>query len=95
MIVPVFAGVYPTLQELTPVVTTASVHELELKVPPAPPSLHDIVPVGVLFVPGVESTTFPLRVIGFPIDVVAGFGSTVVVLLRIVDVSDDVPELPA
>ena len=75
MIGPSFAGVYVTVQALVAVVTTTSVHVLELKVPPAPPSLHDTLPVGTVGV-RVESTTVALKVIGFPIDVVAGFGVT-------------------
>ena len=94
VIVPVVDGVYPIVQALTFVVRAVRVHVLELKLPPEPPSLHDTVPVGKYLVPPAASATFALKCTGCPIDVVAGFGVTVVVLLRSIDVSDDVPELP-
>ncbi len=61
-----------------------SVHVLELKLPPAPPSLHDTVPVGAVGV-RLVSTTVALKVIGFPIGVPAGFGVTWVTVGSIAD----------
>jgi len=54
-----------------------------VNVPPAPPSLHDTVPVGA--VRRLVSTTFALKVIGFPIGVLAGFGVTWVSVGSIAD----------
>jgi hypothetical protein len=84
-------GVYTMVQKLV-----ANVQEaLELKLPPAPPSLHAIVPVGLVFVPKALSATTALKVNVFPIVTVEGFGVTVVEVERRVTVNADVPELPA
>ena len=93
---PVFViGVYVTehILVLVEVPNCANVHEVESKLPPAPPSSHDIVPVGMIFVPGLGSRTFALNVMGSPISAVAGFGVMVVVEARKFTVKDDVPEL--
>ena len=53
-------GVYAISHTLVLVVEPligARVHEVEPKLPPAPPSSHDTVPVGMLFVPILESKT--------------------------------------
>ena len=58
---PVFAGgVYMMAHVLVlvEVLYCDNVHEVALKLPPAPPSLHDTVPVGMLFVPELVSTIF-------------------------------------
>jgi len=58
--VPAFAGGLYTMAHLPVLVEVpncANVHEVALKLPPAPPSLHDTVPVGMLFVPTLESRT--------------------------------------
>ncbi len=95
MIEPVFDGVYPTMQALALLVSGASVHVLELKAPPAPLSLQDTVPVGAVFVPKLVSPTLPLKVMTFPTVPEAGFGATVVAVLRRLDVRDDTPALGA
>ena len=53
-------GVYTTahMLVLSEVPNRDNVHEVELKLPPAPPSFHDIVPAGRIFVPGLGSRTF-------------------------------------
>src|SRR5207249_5799165 len=78
------------MDELAEPFNGANVHEVELKPPPTPPSLHDTVPLGTLCVPEPESRTFALNVIGFPIAVVAGFGVTEVLVARRVIVKDGV-----
>jgi hypothetical protein len=65
----------------------------ELKLPPAPPSLHAIVPVGLVFVPEAVSLTTAVKVIVFPIATVEGFGVIVVEVGRRVTVNAEVPEL--
>ena len=62
------------------VLNVASVHVAELlKLPPAPPSLHVTVLVGVVGVPEVSSTC-TVYVIVFPMATVDGLGLTVVVV---------------
>ena len=70
-----------------------NVHEVESKLPPAPPSSHDTVPVGRIFVPGLVSRTFALNVMGTPIVIVGGFGKMVVLVARKFTVNPDGPEL--
>ena len=54
-------GVYIIVQALALELVGASVQEEpELKLPPAPPSLHDTVPVGLVFVPMLGSLTAAL-----------------------------------
>ncbi len=71
-----------------------NVHEGLLKLPPAPPSLHDTVPVGMV---GelLVSVTFALKVIVFPRATDDGFGVMVVVVLRSLTVNADWPKLKA
>ena len=63
-------GVYETVH--TP---DDNVQEAGVNVPPAPPSLHDTEPVGVMAEIEV-SATVALNVTGPPEDAVAGFGAT-------------------
>ena len=96
---PAFGEVYemPHALVLVEVLYCVNVQELELelevKVPPAPPSLHDTVPVGILFVPELESRTFTLKSITSPIVGAAVFCKIVSLVARKVTVSVDVPEL--
>lgn len=71
-----------------------SVHVVELNVPPLPPSLHEVVPVGADAVPPLVSETVLVNVIGekFPMIAEALPGEmAVVVTLR--TVKEDLPEL--
>ena len=71
------------------------VHVPELNEPPAPPSLHAIVPVGVVGDPLVSSTS-AVKVTVPPVVVEAGFGETAVDVGcggGVVTVSDEEPEL--
>jgi hypothetical protein len=86
-------GVYVTVHALPLDPVEASVHVLLEKVPPAPPSLQDIVPVGTVLVPPVVSLTFAVKLIVLPIVTVAGLGVTFVLVLRLLTVNADVPEL--
>ena len=52
---PIFNGVYDIIHWLMSGVAVASVHVELPKVPPAPLSPHDTVPVGAVFVPVFES----------------------------------------
>ncbi len=72
-----------------------NVHVGLLKLPPAPPSLHATVPVGVVAVPLSISATAALNVIVLPIVTDDGFGVMVVVVLRGPTVNADWPELVA
>ena len=83
--------------------TAVSVHVPELKLPPAPPSLHDTVPVEAVCV-RLVSTTVALKVIGFPIGMLAGFGVTWVTvgsnanavrLAEVVDAKIDITKVTA
>src|SRR5439155_473257 len=80
---------------LVEVPNCVNVHEAVVKLPPAPPSLQDTVPVGILFVPRLESRIFASKFMPVPIVAVAGFGVTVVLVARIVTASADVPDPPA
>jgi len=73
-------------------VEIASVHVAELNEPPAPPSLQDTVPDGVIWEPLVTDT-LALKVIVLPMTTDDGFGEIDVPVVRSVMVSDDVPEL--
>ena len=89
---------YTALQELALELADDSVHvvpgtPLTVNVPPAPPSLHDNVPVGTVLVPLLLSVTFPAKVIVLLITTDDGFGDTAVLVFRNVTVSADVPEL--
>ena len=72
---------------------TVNVHEVELNIPPLPPSLHVTVPVGRILVPRPGSLTLELNVMAFPRFVVAGLGVTVVLVVRKVTDNDVMPEL--
>ena len=86
IIVPTVAvgdGLYVILQELG-LELPDNVHVLvvvlpTVKVPPFPPSLHDMVPVGAV---GVElvSVTVPVNIIVFARSTIDGFGNTVVLV---------------
>lgn len=75
------------------------VHTFGLKIPPAPLSLHDTIPI--IEEDGFEvSATVAVTVIAVPGVNVVGFGVTVVVvessvLVDVCDVADDVPLLVA
>src|SRR2546422_958121 len=58
----------------------ANMHELELKLPSTPPSLHDTVPVGIVFVLEFESRTLACSAIVVPITIAPGFGERVVLV---------------
>ena len=62
-------------------------------VPPAPPSLQDTVPVGVVAVPPSESLTVTVRVVTLSAVTVVRLGDTPVVVERVFTVSADGPEL--
>jgi hypothetical protein len=62
-------------------------------VPPAPPSLQDTVPVGLVAVPPSESSTVTVRVVTLPAFTVVRLGDTPVVVERVLTVSADGPEL--
>jgi len=71
-----------------------SEHVVELNVPPLPPSLHEVVPVGADAVPPLASETVLVSVIGEKSPMIAEAlpGETaVVVTLR--TVKEDLPEL--
>ncbi len=74
--------------------TVKSVQVGALNVPPAPPSLHDTVPVGVDGVPVLVSVTVAVTVIAFPIVTDELLGAITVLVVRKVTVRVDVPELP-
>src|SRR5438094_4195815 len=57
-----------------------NVHEVALKLPPEPLSLHDTVPLGIVFVVELESRTLACSVIVVPITTVPGFGERVVLV---------------
>jgi hypothetical protein len=58
------------------------VHVVVLNVPPLPPSLHVMVPVGTVLVPLLMSLTVALKTTLFPMMTVDGFGDTVVLVIR-------------
>jgi len=88
--------VYTIVHLLTGIVGDGtSVQEEEAKSPPAPPSLHDTVPVGGLFVPVNLSVTATWNVIGPESAADDGFGVTAVVVICPDIVSADLPELVA
>lgn len=64
-----------------------------LNVPPAPPSLHDTVPVGTVDVPPPVSFTVAVRVVTLPAVTVVRLGETPVLVERVFTVSAEVPEL--
>jgi len=64
-----------------------------LNVPPAPPSLQDIVPVGTVTVPTSVSFTVAVKVVTLPAFTVVVLGDTPVLVARVFTVSADVPEL--
>lgn len=59
-------------------VTEARVQLALEKVPPAPPSLQETVPVGAVFVPLPVSATFAVKLTVFPKATVAALGETLV-----------------
>ena len=69
-----------------------SVH-VELLNDPAPELVHDTVVVGVVLVPVSVSLTVAVYVIAFPAVPVDGLGVTVVLVVLVDRVSDEVPEL--
>ena len=70
-------------------------HEPELlNEPPAPPSLKETVPVGVVFVPVSLSVTVAVKVMVPDNPIEDGLGVTAVVVVRLFTVKADVPELP-
>ena len=85
-------GVYAMTQMLVLELAVTNVQEVELKIPPAPPSLHDTVPVGVAGVPFV-SFTVTVNAIVFPIMTDDGVGATFEVVTCPDTVSADGPEL--
>jgi len=66
--------------ELVEPLNGANVQEGELKLPPAPPSSQVTVPVGIIFGPVLESTTFAVNVVGSPI--LTDVGVTKVAVVR-------------
>jgi len=80
--------VYVTLQLLEVEESVVNVHELELKLPPAPPSSQVTVPVGVVFIPVLESKTFAVKVVGNPTIVDVGVRVVVVVRSVTADMSE-------
>jgi hypothetical protein len=70
-------------------------HVEVLKLPPAPPSLHVTVPVGVDGDPALVSLTAEVNVIGLPAVTADGFGVTTTLTDRAPTVNDEVPELAA
>ena len=85
------------LQVLVLELAVTNVQEVELKIPPAPPSLHDTVPVGVVGAPPV-SVTVAVNIIEFPILTDDGFGVMFVVVefaaqAFVTGLPDNVPEL--
>src|SRR2546426_1586807 len=73
---PDFDGVYDIVHVLEAPLAAASVHVGLLKVPPAPPSLHDTVPVGLVGVPLVVSVTTAEKAVDIPTVPAAGFDDT-------------------
>ena len=69
-----------------------SVH-VELLNEPAPELAHDTVVVGVVLVPVSVSLSVTVYVIAFPAVPVDGLGVTVVLVVLVDRVSDEVPEL--
>jgi len=78
---------------LVEVPNCVNVHEAVVKLPPAPPSLQDTVPVGILFVPELESRTFTSKFVTTSTIGAAVFCEMVSLVARKVTVSADVPEL--
>ncbi len=94
MILAIEGGVYVTEHELALELVVARLHVKLVKLPPAPPSLQDTVPVGA---DGkvVVSVTMATNAIVFPITAEDGFGEVVVVVVcRLVTVRTDVAALP-
>jgi len=83
----------PHLLELVEPLKGTNVHDMKSKLPPAPPSSQETVPVGIIFVPVLESTTFAVNVVGVPTITATGGGVTIVVVVRPVSVSGNMPEL--
>ena len=73
---------YETKQIPSLVEKVDNVHEVELNNPPLPPSSHETVPVGIIFVPRPGSLTLAVNVMALPIFVVPGLGVTAVVVVR-------------
>jgi hypothetical protein len=67
-------------------VFAARVHVVLLNVPPLPPSLHDSIPVGAVFVPLPVSATVAVNVSGLPTVTDAGLGETLVLVVRALQV---------
>jgi len=82
------ATVYVTLQVLVSFepVAGARVQVEPLKDPPAPPSLQATVPLGLVFLPALESATLTVRVKVLPDFTFAEFGDSVVVVVLLVTV---------
>lgn len=74
-------GLYVSLQVLIVELAVERVHDELLKLPPAPPSLHDMVPVGVVSVPELVSLTVASKAIVDPILTVGRLGEIFVVEL--------------
>ena len=68
--------------ELVEPTNGVNVHELALKLPPALPSLHATVPVGIPFVPELESDIFTVNVTDVPRAALDGFGVITVLTVR-------------
>jgi len=64
-----------------------------LNAPPAPPSLHDTVPVGTVDVPPSVSFTVAVRVVTLPAFTVVRLGEMPVLVDRVFTVSAEAPEL--
>ncbi len=88
-------GVYVIVHELALELPDVNAHVALLNVPPAPPSLHVIVPLGALGVPRSVSVTVAVNVAVLARTVDEGLGNMLVLVARWPTVRDDVPELIA
>ena len=71
-----------------------SVHVVELNVPPLPPSLQELVPVGAVAVPPLVSETVLVSVIGEESPMIAdGLRGETAAVVTLRTVKEDLPEL--